>query len=83
MKTSFVSIALAAAFAVAGFAPAAIAAPQKLISTCPSGTKAFSKSPGVNSNWSADKPCCNTTSTEGLYSLCQARVPVRSKSQPR
>ena len=75
MKAAFASTVFAAALVAAGFAPAAFAAQQR-IKVCPSGTKAFSKSPGGNSNWSAAKPCCDTTSTEGLYSLCYAKVPV-------
>ena len=82
MKNVFVSIVFVAGFALAGFASNAVAGPLK-VGVCPSGTKAFSKSPGTNSNWSAAKPCCNTTSNEGLYSICQAKVPLVTRNNNR
>lgn len=46
------------------------------LSTCPSNTKFFKTSPGTNSNWSKDIPCCNSTANDGLYSTCVAKQKV-------
>ena len=81
MKTVLIITAVALGLVFAPSANAATAA--KMGAICQKGTKLMKKSPSPNSNWSADKPCCDAgAGTGGLTTQCYAKISaIPSKKQ--